>query len=100
MSHEFLNFVLAISIIILVAKAAGYVSTSFGQPSVLGELLAGLILGPTVLDIFSTVPTFADDPNLGHSITMMAELGVILLMMLAGLELHISELLKAGKVAS
>jgi len=100
MSHEFLNFILAIAIIIVAAKAAGYVTTRLGQPSVLGELLAGLILGPTALDMLNAWPVFSHDESLSHSITMMAELGVILLMMLAGLELHLSELLSSGKVAA
>lgn len=100
MAQEFLNFILAITIIITAAKAGGYVSTRLRQPSVLGELLAGLLLGPTVLDIFHVWPLFSSDAHVGESITLMAELGVLLLMMLAGLELHLAELLKTGKVAA
>lgn len=96
----FLNFILALSIIIVAAKASGYVSTRLNQPSVLGELLAGLILGPTVLDMLHVWPFFSTDTHLGETITLMAELGVLLLMMLAGLELHLSELLGSGKVAA
>ena len=100
MSQEFLNFILAIAIIITAAKAGGYLSVRFKQPSVLGELLAGLILGPTVLDMLHAWPLFSGDESLGESITFLAELGVLMLMMLAGLELHLSELLKSGKVAA
>jgi Kef-type K+ transport system membrane component KefB len=100
MVQEFLDFILALSIIIVAAKAGGYISTRLNQPSVLGELLAGLILGPTVFDMLHTWPVFSREENLGEFITLMAELGVILLMLLAGLELHLSELLSSGKVAA
>lgn len=100
MAHEFLNFILALTIIIVAAKASGYVSVRLRQPSVLGELLAGLILGPTVLDMLHVWPVFSHDAHLGESIALLAEMGVLLLMMLAGLELHLSELLKSGKVAA
>ena len=100
MSHEFLNFILALAIVITAAKWAGFLSTRIGQPSVLGELLAGLILGPTVIDLLHVLPSFADDHVLAETLQMMAELGVILLMMLAGLELHLSELLESGRVSA
>lgn len=100
MPNEFLNFILALTIIIVAAKASGYISTRLGQPSVLGELLAGLILGPTVLDMLHAWPIFSEDESLGEFISIMAELGVILLMLLAGLELHLSELVSSGKVAA
>jgi Kef-type K+ transport system membrane component KefB len=95
----FLNFILAIMIVIVAAKAGGYISNRLGQPAVLGELLAGLLLGPTVLDMLHS-PIFAEAEHLGESITLLAELGVILLMLLAGLELHLPELLRAGKVSA
>lgn len=99
MTSEFLHFVLAIVIIIVVAKLSGYVSVRLGQPSVLGELIAGIVLGPTLLNMLHW-PIFAGDEALGESITLMAEIGVILLMFLAGLELELSELLRSGKVAA
>jgi Kef-type K+ transport system membrane component KefB len=100
MASDFLNFILALIVIIVAAKASGYISTRLRQPSVLGELLAGLILGPTVLDMFHVWPVFSQDAHLPETITLLAEMGVLLLMMLAGLELHLSELVKSGKVAA
>ncbi|NTW37925.1 MAG: cation:proton antiporter, partial [Syntrophobacteraceae bacterium] len=47
----FLQLAVELSIILLAAKAAGYLSTRLGQPSVLGEILVGLLLGPSLLDI-------------------------------------------------
>jgi len=100
MANEFLNFILALVIVIVAAKLGGYISNRFKQPSVLGELLAGLILGPTVFDMLHAWPMFSGDEHLGESIALMAELGVILLMLLAGLELELSDLINSGKVSA
>jgi len=94
----FLQLALALVIIIFAAKFAGYLSYLLGQPSVLGELLAGIILGPSVLDFFHW-PIFTD-AHLEETIKHLAELGVLLLMFLAGLDLHLSDLSRSGKVAA
>ncbi len=100
MSQEFLDFLIALVIVIFAAKMGGYISTRFGQPSVLGELLVGVILGPTILNMLFSWPIFHEPELLGEALTLMAELGVIMLMFLAGLELHLSELLSSGKVSA
>jgi Kef-type K+ transport system membrane component KefB len=101
MEHTFLEFILAIVVIIVAAKLGGFISTRFNQPSVLGELLAGLLLGPTLLDMLHSWSfLFHDGETVGELISVMAELGVILLMLLAGLELHLPDLLHAGKVSA
>ena len=94
----FLQLSLAIAIIVAAAKAGGYLSYRFGQPSVLGELIVGVILGPTVLDILQI--SYFSDPHLTDMIHELAEIGVLLLMFVAGLELHISDLAKSGRVAA
>lgn len=100
MLEQFLDFILALLIVIIAAKVGGYISFRLRQPSVLGELLAGLILGPTVFDMLHAWPIFSGEGHLAESLTLMAEIGVILLMMLAGLELHLNELLRSGKVSA
>ena len=94
----FLQFVIALVIIIAAAKIGGYISLKLGQPSVLGELAIGIILGPSVLDMFHWAPF--TDKHLGEAIAHIAELGVLLLMFLAGLELYLSDLAKSGKVSA
>jgi len=93
----FLQFIIALAIIIAAAKIGGYVSHKLKQPAVAGEVLVGLILGPSLLN-FLQWPMFTD-PHLGESITHLAELGVLLLMFMAGLNLHLSDLSESGKVA-
>ncbi len=94
----FLQLALALAIIILTAKLAGYLSLRLGQPTVLGELLMGLLLGPSVLDMLHLY--FFTDAHLGEVIHELAEIGVLLLMFIAGLGLHISDLARSGKVAA
>lgn len=100
MNEEFLHFLAAVAIILVAAKAAGYLSNRLGQPSVLGELLIGLILGPTALNMLGAWPGFAGDGHLVESLKLFGEIGVLLLMFLAGLELDLGELLRSGRVAS
>ena len=94
----FLQLSLALAILIAAAKAGGYISYRLGQPSVLGELIVGILLGPSLVNILH-IPYFTDE-NLPEVIHQMAELGVMLLMFLAGLELHLSDLARTGKVAA
>ncbi len=93
----FLQLVLELAIILVAAKAAGYLATRLGQPSVLGELLAGVLLGPSLLDILHL--PFINSDSLGATISELSELGVLLLMFIAGLELHLGELTKNRRVS-
>lgn len=93
----FLQLAFALSVILLAAKVAGYLSTRMGQPSVLGELLVGLLLGPSVIDL--THLAFVTDTHLGEIVAELGELGVLLLMFLAGLELNLGELAKNSRVS-
>ena len=94
----FLQLALALVVIITLAKLGGYVSYRLGQPSVLGELLVGIILGPTLINLLQ-MPYFTDE-HLAETIDHLAELGVLLLMFIAGLDLHLSDLVKSGKVSA
>jgi Kef-type K+ transport system membrane component KefB len=89
---------LLLAVIIFAAKAGGWVSTQLGQPAVLGELLIGLVLGPTALDLLHW-PLFAKG-HFDEVVKVLAEVGVILLMFIAGLEVEVEEMRRAGKVAT
>jgi len=78
---------LDIAVILLFASVGGTISQKLKQPAVLGQIVAGLILGPSVLNLISTT----------ESIHHMAEIGVILLMFIAGLETDISDLKASSK---
>ena len=99
-----LQLLLLIGIIIASAKLAGAASNRLGQPAVFGELLAGLVLGPTVLNILGW-PAFAGPGSATASTTLLpvvrdlSEIGVILLMFIAGLETDVGEMRRVGHVA-
>jgi Kef-type K+ transport system membrane component KefB len=95
---NFLQLIAVISIILIAAKIAGYLSTRIGQPSVFGELLVGVLLGPSLLNL--THLGFVTDTHIPEIITQLGEIGVLLLMFLAGLELHLNDLAKNTKVAA
>jgi Kef-type K+ transport system membrane component KefB len=97
--NHFLQLILLLLIILPVSKLAGYLSIRIGQPSVLGELLAGVILGPTILDVLH-LHVFASNTSLPEFIKELGEIGVLLLMFMAGLELNLGEMRKNGKVAA
>lgn len=94
-----LQLLLVLVIILVVAKASGLLAVRIGQPAVLGELAAGVILGPSAIDILGF--DFLNDGhfNLEETVFLMAEIGVIFLMFLAGLETNLDEVNKVRRVA-
>jgi Kef-type K+ transport system membrane component KefB len=94
----FLQLLLFLSIILFLAKLGGLISSSLRQPSVLGELMVGLLLGPSLINILH-LPVF-ENMYMESIVDSIAEIGVLLLMFVAGLELHISELLRNSKVSA
>lgn len=94
----FLQLVVELIIILIAAKVAGYLSTRLGQPSVLGEILVGILLGPSLLDVTHLV--FVKDKALPEFIQELGELGVLFLMFIAGLELHFSELTRNTRASA
>jgi len=82
--------ILQLAIILIASKAAGSISVRLGQPSVLGKLLIGIILGPSVLGLVTETDT----------LSQIAQIGVILLMFIAGLETDLEDFKKSGLAAS
>lgn len=96
--HVILNFLLLLGIVVAAAKAGGWLSLRLRQPAVLGELLVGVILGPSLLDILRVQP-FADEA-VGTGIFLLANLGVVMLMFIAGLETDLKLMRRVGTVAA
>jgi Kef-type K+ transport system membrane component KefB len=95
--HGIVPLLAALALVIAAAKAGGWLSSRLGQPAVLGELLVGIILGPSVFDLFGY--SYFEDSHVTENLHQLGELGVILLMFAAGLEIHLSDLTKTGKAA-
>jgi Kef-type K+ transport system membrane component KefB len=84
------RFFLALSVILVAAKLLGEVAERIGQPAVLGELVAGVLLGGSVLGV---VPAHGVS---GEMIQVLAELGVLLLLFEIGLETDLREMFRVG----
>ena len=78
-----------LAIIIIFAKLFGILARKCKAPQVVGEIIAGLLIGPSVLGFVQQTDFLVE----------MAEIGVVLLMFSAGLETDLKELLKTGPVA-
>ena len=78
-----------LAIIVISAKVFGILAKKINIPSVAGEIIAGLLIGPCVLGLVRQTDFIAQ----------MAEIGVILLMFSAGLGTNLKELLKTGPIA-
>ncbi|QQE74810.1 cation:proton antiporter [Brevibacillus composti] len=81
--------ILQLAIILLASKIAGDISARLGQPSVLGKLLVGIILGPSVLGVVTDSDILKE----------ISQIGVILLMFIAGLETDLDEFKRSGKAS-
>jgi Kef-type K+ transport system membrane component KefB len=84
-----IHFLLDLSIILLTTKVLGLFTRKIQMPQVVGALLAGIILGPSVLGMVHET----------DFISKMSELGVIVLMFQAGLDTDFNELKKCGKAS-
>lgn len=90
---------LVLGIIITAARVGGSLARRFDQPRVLGELIVGVLLGPTLMDLLHTSVFDINAAHLEETVFELAELGVLLLMFKVGLDVHLHELAKVGVVA-
>lgn len=82
-------------LIIVVARVAAEVSERIGIPPVLGEILAGILIGPSVLKWVDPISHVA----VADMILLLGEIGVILLLLQVGLEMDLGELRRVGRSA-
>jgi len=83
------RILLDLTIILIVAKVAAEVSDRIRVPAVIGEIIAGILIGPSVLGLVNT----------GDMLFFLAELGVIMLLIQVGLETDIVELKSVGRAS-
>ena len=86
----FIQLAILLAVILLAAKLAGYIAFRLGQPSVLGELVMGILLGPSLLNLLH-LPAFNEN-LMTEILQLLGEIGVVFLLFVAGLELHLDEL--------
>jgi len=94
--------VLIIQIITIIAfsRIFGFFFSKIGQPTVIGEIVAGIILGPSFLGLFfPSLSLFIFPPNSLITLQSLSQLGLILFMFLVGMELDIKALKKSAGIA-
>ncbi|MGJ3239806.1 MAG: cation:proton antiporter [Anaerolineae bacterium] len=87
--HDILALLIQLTILLLTARVLGEISQRLGQPSVVGEILAGIVLGPSLLSGF--VPMFGEwiipqTDVQGYLLEMVSLIGVMFLLLITGLE--------------
>jgi Kef-type K+ transport system membrane component KefB/nucleotide-binding universal stress UspA family protein len=95
--------ILQFGLLLVVARALGQLAVRFRLPSVVGELLAGFVLGPSLLGllfpgVFATI--FPQNEPQMHLIEVVSWLGVIMLLILTGLETDVGLIVRKGKGAA
>jgi Kef-type K+ transport system membrane component KefB len=94
-----LLFLVQFGCILLVARTMGELASRLGQPAVLGELLGGLFLGPTVLGRWlpaAHAALFPPQPLAMHLLELVGWLGMVLLLAIVGLEVNIRAVKQLG----
>ena len=84
-----IGFFLDLAVIIIAAKSLGLLMRKIHIPQVVGEIIAGLLIGPNVLHLVDQ----------SDFLSQMAELGVIMLMFVAGLETDLKEMKRTGPIS-
>ncbi len=81
------DLLLALAVIIVVAKVFEELISWRGYPPVLGDILAGIVLGPSILDVLT--------PNIVEQLDLLKWIGIISLLFLAGMETKFTEFMKS-----
>lgn len=100
--HQVLVFLVQLVVLLLLAKLLGRLMRAIGQPSVIGELGAGLVLGPSVLGVIAPEAhgwLFPDDLVQSAMLFSLGWLGVLLLLVITGFEVDLKLIRKLGPAA-
>lgn len=98
--HPLAILLLQILVIVLLARLAGRLVARFGQPAVIGEMIAGILLGPSLLGwVAPNVEAFLFPPASLPALRLLSQVGIILFMFVVGLELDIEHLKEKADAA-
>jgi len=100
-AHE-VSFLVALLALILVGRLLGEAMTRIGQPSVMGQLLAGILLGPSALGLIwpdFQHWLFAASKEQASMLDAISQIGILLLLLLTGMETDLKLAKRIGKTA-
>lgn len=98
--HPLAILILQIFCIMIVAKVLGYLMTKIGQPSVIGEIVAGIVLGPSLVGfLFPSFSAFLFPPESLAKLHVLSQIGLVLFMFIIGMELNAGVLKKKAQAA-
>ncbi len=100
--HELFLVIAQLTVLLFVARTLGEAFRSIGQPAVVGELLAGVLLGPSVLGLIAPgiyEALFVVPADQFHLLEVISWLGLIMLLIVTGLETDIDLILNKGRTA-
>jgi Kef-type K+ transport system membrane component KefB len=97
---DLFKLILQIGVILLTARIVGMLFKKIHQPQVMGEMVAGILLGPTLLGWLAPAmsKTLFPGPSLGY-LNALSQVGLVLFMFLVGLSLNPKELHSHGHAA-
>lgn len=101
--HQLFLFIIQFAFLLTSARLLGEMMKRYGQPPVFGELLAGIVLGPSLLGwLFPAVSSalFPPDAQQYHLLELISWLGMIFLLLFTGLETDLAILKKLGRPAA
>jgi len=91
---------LQIIVIIAFARLFGFLFKKIGQPAVIGEIVAGIILGPSIMGLFfPAINHFLFPPNSLGTLGFLSQIGLILFMFIIGMELDLKMIMKQAYTA-
>jgi Kef-type K+ transport system membrane component KefB/mannitol/fructose-specific phosphotransferase system IIA component (Ntr-type) len=100
--HEVMSIFLALAALLASAKVAGELVKKFDQPSVLGEIIAGILLGPTVLGHYNPATYNLLFPRTGPVALVLdgvTAISVVFFLLTAGIEIDLASIFRQGKSA-
>ncbi|MGH9700056.1 MAG: cation:proton antiporter, partial [Candidatus Acidiferrales bacterium] len=100
--HDVMTMFLSLAVLLGTARLVGELMQKLDQPAVIGEILAGILLGPTVLGHFRPDIYAALFPSTGAMpivIDTVTTLGVVFFLLTAGLEIDLRSIFRQGRSA-
>jgi Kef-type K+ transport system membrane component KefB len=99
-THPLAVFILQIVIIIAASQLCAYLFKKIGQPAVMGEIIAGILLGPSLVGAyFPGFTRFVFPPSSLGNLQMLSQVGLVLFMFVIGMELDLSIIKRKARSA-